>query len=150
MLRDKIYNIARNTRKFVEKSPELAKILGQPVPHLGGWCGHSSILLSHNLREAGLDAKLVSGSCHWFVECQGYLVDITASQFGRGTICVRDFKKTQELITSGRMNAQWWKAFAMGGPDETNLKPTVGQMRTALKMPELWALKCKNCGHKVE
>ena len=148
-LRKQIVKIARQTRKFVENSKELVSLMGKPAPHLGGWCAHSSIILSHNLREAGLNASLVSGYGHWFVKCDDFLVDITASQFGQGSICVRDFNKVQEIVSSNKINAQWWKANSMGSPKTVNLEPTLNQMRTALKMPDLWAHKCTNCGHKV-
>jgi hypothetical protein len=148
-LRKQIVKIARQTRKFVENSKELVGLMGKPAPHLGGWCAHSSIILSHNLREAGLDAKIVSGYGHWFVKCENFLVDITASQFGQSRVCVKDFDKIQEVVSSNKINAQWWKANVIGSPKAVQLEPTLYQMRTALKMPELWAEKCTNCGHKV-
>lgn len=118
-------------------------------PSLSGWCGHSSIILSHNLRQAGLDAKLVTGQGHWFVKCEQYLVDITASQFGQPDICVRNFDKTQERIKSNRTIARWWLASAIGNPRAVSLEPTVQQLKVALNIPNLWAEKCKNCGHEV-
>jgi hypothetical protein len=90
-LRKQIYNIARQTRKFVLTSPDMKALMGVPLPHLSGWCAHSAIILSHNLRESGLDAKIVSGQGHWFVKCEDFLTDITASQFGQGNICVREY-----------------------------------------------------------
>lgn len=59
---------------------------------LGGLCGVASDLLVRELRVHGIDSTLVfgeflfsdrcHGGAHCWVECDGYAIDITATQFG--------------------------------------------------------------------
>jgi hypothetical protein len=61
---------------------------------LNGSCAIASALLMIELRRQGLDAEVVVWSIptqgHCYVECSGYLVDITAAQFGASDIEIHD------------------------------------------------------------
>jgi hypothetical protein len=81
--------------RILEVATELRQCLGCAY----GCCDDASVLLAAMLRKAGLKPRLVKGmfhtdlremlrglseeltDLHWWVECSGYLVDITADQF---------------------------------------------------------------------
>lgn len=92
---------------------ELESIVGKPdinaQPHLGGLCGHGSVMLHEALTDAGYKSKIARGYGHWFVICDGLLCDITASQFGQGKVVVRDYEKVRQSILTGQYQMQWWR-----------------------------------------
>lgn len=52
------------------------------LPDLGGACIYGSIIVFMELKRLGRRPLMVYGDGHWFSHCDGYLIDITASQFG--------------------------------------------------------------------
>lgn len=111
MLSDKqqyniIRRVATKTRKQVSDNRS-ALFIGV-AKHLGGLCGNASALMFDNLQKAGLQPEIVQGWGHWYNRCGPWLVDITASQFGQGKICIRNFSRTQELIKSQDRAMAWW------------------------------------------
>lgn len=54
-----------------------------------GLCAHGAHLLWEALTLAGFEPLVMYNLEHWFVHCSGYLVDVTASQFGKGNVIVR-------------------------------------------------------------
>lgn len=65
------------------------KLLDGDLPDLCGACMYGSIMVFNALKELGRDPRLVEGDGHWFTHCDGYLIDITASQFGMKDVEVR-------------------------------------------------------------
>lgn len=106
--REKIYEIAKATREelymlYKRISPHVQK-------HLQGACAHGSVLLFDNLRAAGFRPQIVQSQGHYFAICSGYLVDVTASQFGQPKVVVRPHHRIKEMVATGDYNMNWWNA----------------------------------------
>ena len=88
-----IFNAARRIRRELEKLVVRGGGSRLDADELEGFCGIASARLLKHLQAAGLDAKVIEappGSySHFFIEVEGYLVDITASQFGKPRIVIR-------------------------------------------------------------
>jgi len=116
-------------------------------PHLGGLCGYGSVMLHEALKKAGYKSKIASGGGHWFVVCEGFLCDITASQFGQAKIVVRDYEKVKQGILSGNYQMNWWNAHSFHdtacGASLCNLKEPIKQAR------EHQRTKCVRCGDET-
>lgn len=139
-MRKEIIKIARKTRAFIVNNKYKIPYYNGIPPHLGGLCGHASVILSHNLRQAGMPAQIVTGMGHWFVKCEDFLVDITASQFGQGQVCVRNFNKAVEMAKGNNYNMTWWSPTRISDdPQHANLISVLHQLRKSWNMPELWA-----------
>jgi hypothetical protein len=107
------YELFKIAQKVRNQLYQIAKIMnnGNVVPkHLGGWCQHGSILLFITLEEAGFKPRFVSGHGHFFVICENYLIDITASQFGQAKIAIRKYKDIKKMIESEEYQMNYWKA----------------------------------------
>lgn len=50
---------------------------------LGGYCGRAAIQLYLACKKAGIKIKIFEGIGHAFNEYDGYIIDITATQFGK-------------------------------------------------------------------
>lgn len=75
-------------------------------PSLVGWCAKASLLLFKTLQRCGFTPKLKvwqSGELgHCYVECDNYIIDVTASQFGGQEV---------EIVPLGHgAKRQYWKA----------------------------------------
>ena len=117
--RSQIRKVAEETRKLVIiKRNKLWP--GTPL-NLGGICYYATILLCQKLKEAGFPTLTVMGSGHWYCKVNNWLVDITASQFGQGKICIRDFNATQEKIKKGEVDIHFWRAKNIGDYGDTCL-----------------------------
>lgn len=78
----KIKRIASNTRKWAEKyRTQEHQDFGSD---LAGMCGIAAYELFKRLDKAGLKPKYCFGDGHAFVKCDGYIVDVTATQFDDG------------------------------------------------------------------
>lgn len=71
-----------------------------------GWCAKASLLLFKVLKRRGLAPKLKvwqSGELgHCYVECDNYIIDVTARQFGGQNV---------EIVRMGRgLKRQYWSA----------------------------------------
>lgn len=101
--REKIYEIAKNARE------ELKVLYGKINNHyqqanivtFQGAGVYGSVLLFDNLKAAGIKSQIVQAHGHYFVVCSGYLVDITASQFGQAKVVVKPYSKVKEMISTG-------------------------------------------------
>jgi len=102
-----IRKVAIETRKLISDN---RKALGTSSASLAGLCGHASLALAHNLRKEGLPAEIAQGVGHWFVKCGSFLVDITASQFSQGKICIRDYERTSKLAKDDSRWMGFWNA----------------------------------------
>lgn len=62
---------------------------------LAGLCIVASIMMFQELRHRGRYPHIVQGCGHWFTHCDGFLIDVTASQFCKPNIVVEKlvFKK---------------------------------------------------------
>lgn len=109
--REKIYEIAKTTRE------ELQFLLKKLSPHtqktLQGAGIYGSVLLFDNLKAAGIKSQIVQAHGHYFVVCSGYLVDITASQFGQAKVVVKPYSKVKEMISTGDYGMTWWTAVSL-------------------------------------
>jgi len=61
------------------------------------FCARGSAILWEELNRAGLKAEIVYNPGHVFVYCEGWYVDITATQFGLGKTLVRSEATAQRL-----------------------------------------------------
>ena len=107
-------NTAKKAR-ILEIATELRQCLGCAY----GCCDDASVLLAAMLRKAGLKPRLVKGMFytdlrkllrglsvddeHWWIECSGYLIDITADQFNE------ELPEGQmpEVVCTPRKDASW-------------------------------------------
>jgi hypothetical protein len=82
--------IAEETRKWAETVGRIEKL----DVDLTGFCARGSARLFTNLTAAGYSPEIIvthaadNRSAHVWVKLNGYIVDITASQFGHQDICV--------------------------------------------------------------
>lgn len=82
--------------------------LGRYEAHMRGLCATATLYLFEKLRAEGMDAVMVAGVDHWFVVCDGWLVDITATQFGQRPIVIRRYRDVVRDIHRGTIIAPWW------------------------------------------
>ena len=88
MKRNQLVAIATKLRKELELLIDVCEpktslqILDGSLPDLCGACMYGSIMLFKELKKLGRKPLLVEGNGHWFTHCDGFLIDITASQFG--------------------------------------------------------------------
>lgn len=102
---------------------------------LCGLCAISSARLSYKLEKAGIPHKIAHNDSHAFVVCNGYIIDVTATQFGcRSKVVVRKPPKPHEEDA-----LSWWhqkrtnlnsKTFyntqvRLGWPPEQCAKPSI-------------------------
>ena len=105
-MKNRLTKIAREVRKeLIALAP---KFYGVPPKHLGGLCAHASAMLFERFRKEELKVQIASGAGHWFTVCEGFLVDITASQFGQAKICVRDYERVVKKVASQEYSMNWW------------------------------------------
>jgi len=92
-----IREIAAFTRRelvaWIKANPETGTFAPKTRNNLQGWCGVASYILTKTLKSCGFKPRMVYGLYefldeeHVWVEVDGYIVDITASQFG---VCRKD------------------------------------------------------------
>lgn len=85
-----LFNIARGTRRWAEKYASS----GNAEPSLMGLCAIASGELWKRLNAAGIDARIYQFKREWegghcWVEAEGYLIDVTGSQFQYPKIIIR-------------------------------------------------------------
>jgi hypothetical protein len=89
---------------------------------LYGLCARGSAILWAELDKAGLKAEIVYNPGHVFVYCEGWYVDITATQFGLGkTVVMKEStatKRTSQMYSrhGAPLHPEWrvegaWKRF---------------------------------------
>ena len=83
MLEVAIRSCARAVRRWAKRSADRLEFQAD----LSGMCAIASARLMTLLQQQGLEASVrvwsTAGNGHCYVECAGYLVDVTSSQFGR-------------------------------------------------------------------
>lgn len=68
---------------------------------LGGMCGIASVMLHKALMEEGIAADIVCNSWHAFLEYNGYIIDITATQF--------DVPKAVFIKKRAKKEGEYWQ-----------------------------------------
>lgn len=71
----RIRNAALRVRRYLERDADTC-------PDLTGCCGRASAMVAHALVRDGFKPVIAHAPGHAFVLCEGYLVDVTATQFG--------------------------------------------------------------------
>ena len=85
MLDDTIHNVAVEVRKWAEVVSSSVHIDNPQGwdSNLTNMCAMVSSVLAHRLHTLGFtSAKLADSGCHTFVLYEGYVLDLTATQFG--------------------------------------------------------------------
>lgn len=100
-----IAKTARSVRRIFELG---AAHLKCAEPHLGGLCGSASFYIYEKLRQLGLKPAFIAGRGHYFVVCDQWLVDVTASQFGQPKIVLRNYERLRQELQARLTNAEWW------------------------------------------
>lgn len=80
---------------------------------LNGLCLYASIILKNTLLYYGygnLKPIIATGVGHAFVICNGYIVDVTASQFGQPKVVVRDINAVKKIIETGEISLKFWNS----------------------------------------
>ena len=74
---------------------------------LGGMCARASALLSTLLTQAKIKHELAYGDGHVYIECDGYVIDVTATQFGEqyGMTLIRP----QFEMQNKELHDTWWR-----------------------------------------
>ncbi|MFA5048279.1 MAG: hypothetical protein WC516_04625 [Patescibacteria group bacterium] len=93
---EKIKKIAKKVRNVFEKIEENE---GWAGCRLGGYCGRAAIQLHLACKRVGINIKISEGIGHAYNEYDGYIIDITATQFGGyPKVHIRKYKRaTKEL-----------------------------------------------------
>jgi len=134
-MKKRLRSIATQTRKLLENISH--DILIKAEPSLAGLCGYASLLLDDVLKKKGYNPQIIKGRGHWFIKCEGYLIDITASQFGQPNVVVRDFAFVQDAINEKRVRQFWWEDNGPDGVDSNHyLRDYYCKLQNVLKKRE--------------
>lgn len=101
-----IVKVAKKTREIFDIANAEYKTF---KPHLKGACAMASACIFDELIALGLSPKIVSSATHTWVVCDGWLIDVTATQFGQPKIVIRNYSKLQHDIQNGLYVMPWWK-----------------------------------------
>lgn len=107
----KMRSVVEGVRKWAE---EYARVNRHYSTGLCGLCAITSAKVWEKLKKRGANPMLCLSlrdfSGHIFVECDDYVIDVTATQFGFGKVVVRKIKTAQKVdqwVTAWR-----WKTIA--------------------------------------
>ena len=95
---DKLHKIAKSARAKCERVNNKHDLFPDT---LDGMCGIASAYLFKELKRYKLNPTLAENNNHCFILCKGYIIDITASQFGYRRVVVEE---KEELEGDG-----WWE-----------------------------------------
>lgn len=84
-MKELLIRIAKETRTWAENLYNHKTLLGNKdwYQGLGGMCAICSVELADRLKKVGFSPNIAKNDTHVFVLCDGYLIDITATQFGQ-------------------------------------------------------------------
>lgn len=136
------YEIAKRVREAVEKIvPKLiSKYEQERSPHYGtnltGLCGISSFILKKAFEKYGYKANLVYGNFyqqggHAWIECDGFIWDITATQFGEKEKVLITHLYDERYIYAEPMNVTDFRYWS------NCQKPTLSLVREILSQAEV-------------
>ena len=133
-MKNKFRKIATEVRKeLIEIAPKLDHY--GDLKNLGGFCHFGSIMLLQKFKELGFSPKIAKGVGHYFVVCDSLLIDITASQFGQGKICIRDYDKLKDKIASKEYVLNFWSASQLStSPKDVGLEGYAIKIKKARKL----------------
>lgn len=103
-MKELLTKIAKETRKWAENLYNHRHLLGNKdwYQGLAGMCAICSVELADRLKKEGFSPSIAKNGNHTFVICDGYLIDITATQFGQ--------KRNVTIIKHTRMPKQlYWE-----------------------------------------
>jgi hypothetical protein len=102
--RKKIVHIAQNARKWADRARHVREYNEFPND-LECFCAIAATHLFLLLKKAKLKPCICANDEHVFVKCSGYIIDVTASQFGEKDVCVR---KDNGQYQSGERQNHWF------------------------------------------
>ena len=124
---NKIKNIAKKIRKAFEEI-EKKENDGFGGYGLGGYCVRAAAQLYLACKKAGIKVKIVEGVGHAFNEFDGYIIDITATQFGKyPKVHIRKYKNrppefyqkiSSHLSTKSLIETFWIKQLEIENDEE--------------------------------
>jgi|SRR5689334_11094793 len=129
--RAKCIRIAKKIRRWAVKYRKI----GYFPDDLEGMCGIAAVALMRALERHGMQARIGLSNCHAYVIYKGYVLDVTATQFGKAPVVCRrqrdiyieedwwttrrEFKSYEDFIASQQdwaegqiFNDQWEKRYA--------------------------------------
>jgi hypothetical protein len=113
--KDKILIVATRARATIEKLNSSLGLAARTSACLERLCGVASGHLFTQLRKAKLKARIRMNDCHCFVEYGGFIVDITATQFGRRKVLIiPTSKKRQSYHTNKSFTYKSLRGFIKG------------------------------------
>lgn len=96
--KQKIKKIALQVRQWCEKVNNDYNLFDDDF---AGMCGIASVYLYKQLKKHGMRPKIVENNAHCFIVCEGYIVDVTATQFGYRRVFVEEFNQAEH-------DGSWW------------------------------------------
>lgn len=94
--RRQILKVANEVRNEVEsfvgiedEAMGISKLTWSFPDDLAGLCIVASIILFQELKRLGRNPYIVKGNGHYYINCDGFLVDVTASQFCMPRVVVK-------------------------------------------------------------
>ena len=95
--RNYVFRIAKRVRRSVEKLAKYEEQRGFSGPNdtvnLAGYCSRAAAMLSNALAGEGIDHKIILAPSHVFVLWRKYIVDVTATQFGKDKVYMAPLKE---------------------------------------------------------
>lgn len=121
-VRAKLHRIARSARYWAEQEAKKDNF----YPDLTAFCARGAAELFRRLKSVGLKPRLVETrrpyEAHIYVQCCGYIIDTTASQFGEPKVIVR--RKGVKKHEDAWYWTSIWKTFTSVGALQKNQKRT--------------------------
>ena len=119
--------VARRIRYFAYKARKKAEIIAKKdgfKNSLSGFCARGSAILYAELKKAGYKPQIHFFPGHVYVYCEGYYVDITATQFGSrfGKTVVRNESTIEQLNKQSRRWEIKQSKWVCDNPQEVRFK----------------------------
>lgn len=100
--KQQLIKIASRTRA------ELESLVGKQSD-MYGFCVYGAVLLWQELKRHKRRPWIVEGMDHWFVHCDGHLIDITATQFGLHKIEVHSI--ANDIPINPELRCGHWRSY---------------------------------------
>jgi len=119
-MQSQLRNIAYRVRRKMEKLQQKNDFCCWGK-NLDCMCAIASIELFDILSDLNLNPKIAIGFCHAFVSCQGFYIDVTATQFGPypKVMVRREMPNEDHWEIDGTYNEGLWDVFD-GWPKDQN------------------------------
>jgi len=78
---------------------------------LGGYCARASAMLSYELSKRGIPYKIIHSDWgHIHIQCHGYILDATATQFGNlPKVMMRKVGALEFICVPREVDMKWWQ-----------------------------------------